>query len=299
MAHNDKLTLAEVIKRCIKTHGEGTYSYEKAVYINSNTKFVVTCPKHGDFEQEPYTHMRGAKCPNCALDGRRVKAENPKPVMLEVLKLHKQGMRMYHIAQQVGITPRTVKHYIKLMTGEAPIIRKAKPYLTKEQKEQIAIDRLTMSISEVAKKYDRVERYITMVTANHPLKDQFVRYKKKAVKPEEKKRKYQPKKAPKTMEGAKSNKLSIDQSKMQKGNVKLKAYERVFENKVYKKEEQRAVPLNDNKGTIVYVNISDQRTNDQIRKVFDDKEKAFAASLLSEHLTKAKFIKQKRSERIK
>lgn len=56
------LTLEE---RLLKKH-KGKYSYEKAILINKRTKFTITCPDHGDFEQEPDAHLKGQGCPTCA-----------------------------------------------------------------------------------------------------------------------------------------------------------------------------------------------------------------------------------------
>ena len=41
------------------------YDYEKVNYINSNTKIVITCRKHGDYEQTPHNHLAGNGCPMC------------------------------------------------------------------------------------------------------------------------------------------------------------------------------------------------------------------------------------------
>ena len=59
------MTTEEFIKRAQKTHGD-KYSYEKSVYKNANTKLIITCPKHGDFEQLPIPHINGQGCPKCA-----------------------------------------------------------------------------------------------------------------------------------------------------------------------------------------------------------------------------------------
>lgn len=41
------------------------YSYEKANYTNYKGKVVITCPIHGDFEQEAGVHLLGCGCPKC------------------------------------------------------------------------------------------------------------------------------------------------------------------------------------------------------------------------------------------
>lgn len=41
------------------------YTYEKFEYKNARTKGIITCPKHGDFEQTPNDHLNGKGCPKC------------------------------------------------------------------------------------------------------------------------------------------------------------------------------------------------------------------------------------------
>jgi hypothetical protein len=42
------------------------YSYDKSEYITNQTKLVITCPVHGDFQQRPLSHLQGNGCPNCS-----------------------------------------------------------------------------------------------------------------------------------------------------------------------------------------------------------------------------------------
>lgn len=45
------------------------YNYSKVVYKNIDTKVIIVCPKHGDFEQTPYKHInRKQGCPKCKGD---------------------------------------------------------------------------------------------------------------------------------------------------------------------------------------------------------------------------------------
>ncbi len=41
------------------------YDYSKVDYINSQTKVIITCKEHGDFEQIPTVHLRGSRCSKC------------------------------------------------------------------------------------------------------------------------------------------------------------------------------------------------------------------------------------------
>ena len=65
MSH--KLTLDEFIKRSKGVHGN-KYDYSEVNYVNTKTKVVIICPKHGAFNQKPEKHMAGQGCPLCSND---------------------------------------------------------------------------------------------------------------------------------------------------------------------------------------------------------------------------------------
>ena len=44
----------------------GLYSYEHLIYVNSKSNVIITCPKHGDFNQSPAKHLSGQGCWDCA-----------------------------------------------------------------------------------------------------------------------------------------------------------------------------------------------------------------------------------------
>jgi len=54
----------DFIKDSVSVHGN-LYDYSKVNYLNSKTKVIITCIKHGDFLQTPNNHLRGNGCPNC------------------------------------------------------------------------------------------------------------------------------------------------------------------------------------------------------------------------------------------
>lgn len=54
----------EFIKEANIIHNNA-YTYENFNYITSHTKSVITCPKHGNFEQTPNDHLQGKGCPKC------------------------------------------------------------------------------------------------------------------------------------------------------------------------------------------------------------------------------------------
>ena len=57
-------TLTEFVNECKEVHGH-KYDYSKVEYINSNTKVIITCAVHGDFEQLPSSHLNGKGCALC------------------------------------------------------------------------------------------------------------------------------------------------------------------------------------------------------------------------------------------
>ena len=78
-----KRTKEEFIERAKKIHGD-KYDYSKVEYINSKTKVCIICPKHGEFWQEPTSHLMGVGCPKCAIRSRAEKIANTKEQFIEV-----------------------------------------------------------------------------------------------------------------------------------------------------------------------------------------------------------------------
>lgn len=54
----------DFITRATKLHN-GKYDYSKVNYKNTDTKVIIGCPIHGDFEQTPHHHLKGIGCPMC------------------------------------------------------------------------------------------------------------------------------------------------------------------------------------------------------------------------------------------
>ena len=47
---------------------EDNYDYSKSIFINVDTKLIITCKTHGDFIKTPYHHMnRKQGCPKCSV----------------------------------------------------------------------------------------------------------------------------------------------------------------------------------------------------------------------------------------
>ena len=73
-------TTEQWVKEVLEKYPENAekYDYTKTVYVNSKTKVIITCKKHGDFEQEANCHHnKGYGCPEC------YKEDNPRADTLE------------------------------------------------------------------------------------------------------------------------------------------------------------------------------------------------------------------------
>lgn len=62
--NNRRKNVQEFISQSTLVH-QNKYTYDKVNYVNKNTKVIITCPIHGDFEQTPGNHLQGSGCPRC------------------------------------------------------------------------------------------------------------------------------------------------------------------------------------------------------------------------------------------
>ena len=70
-AGNTQLTTEEFIRRSNDIH-DGIYDYSKTKYVNNHEKVCIIChqknrngKEHGEFWQNPGSHMKGVGCPKC------------------------------------------------------------------------------------------------------------------------------------------------------------------------------------------------------------------------------------------
>jgi very-short-patch-repair endonuclease len=52
------------------------FTYENTIYKNNKTKVLITCLKHGDFEQLPVSHLIGKGCKKCVDEKQTGSLEN-------------------------------------------------------------------------------------------------------------------------------------------------------------------------------------------------------------------------------
>lgn len=101
------LTPAEIIRDFRVVHGDH-YNYDKVEYNGIFTPIIITCPEHGDFQQQPTHHKLGRGCKKC---------KNNNISKLETLWLNKVGVpdtpEHRNIYMNIGGTRYCVDGYIQ------------------------------------------------------------------------------------------------------------------------------------------------------------------------------------------
>ena len=64
LSDKKRLSLDDFLKKAREIHGD-RYDYSKVNYNSAHEKVCIICPKHGEFWQEPASHLSGCGCPNC------------------------------------------------------------------------------------------------------------------------------------------------------------------------------------------------------------------------------------------
>ena len=58
------ITTSDFIKESSEKHNY-FYDYSKSVYVKTSEKLIIICPIHGEFQQRPASHLKGAGCIEC------------------------------------------------------------------------------------------------------------------------------------------------------------------------------------------------------------------------------------------
>jgi hypothetical protein len=77
------LTTEQFIEKARKVHGD-KYDYSKVKYIDSRTKVCIVCPTHGEFWQNPASHLHGIGCSYCAKNNKKTTEE----FIVDACKIH-------------------------------------------------------------------------------------------------------------------------------------------------------------------------------------------------------------------
>jgi len=76
LAQKDKVTFTtEKFKEFASIKHNNFFNYDKVDYKHSHIKIIITCPNHGDFEQDPGAHLAGTGCQKCANDRNKSTTE--------------------------------------------------------------------------------------------------------------------------------------------------------------------------------------------------------------------------------
>lgn len=73
-------SIEDILNKANEVHNY-KYDYSKFEYINTNTKSIIICPEHGEWETIMQTHIKGTGCPKCGL----IKMANSRRYNLEYL----------------------------------------------------------------------------------------------------------------------------------------------------------------------------------------------------------------------
>lgn len=100
-----KLTQEDFIERSKTAHGD-EYEYFRTVFKRTSEKVIITCRKHGDFEQHPSHHMNGHGCFQCGLDDSAQKrTKSPEDVIRLFKELHGDRYDYSRVIYQTLLTP--------------------------------------------------------------------------------------------------------------------------------------------------------------------------------------------------
>lgn len=66
------MTTEEWVRKAKSIHGD-KYDYSQTIYVNQRTNVKIVCPKHGVFEQNADSHIRGCGCRLCGLESENHK----------------------------------------------------------------------------------------------------------------------------------------------------------------------------------------------------------------------------------
>lgn len=96
-----RLTTQEFITRAKKVHGD-KYLYDRSVYKSQKSKVVITCQKHGDFEQYSPEHFAGNGCQKCKAETIGNLHRTPQEVFLEECRAVHEDKYDYSLVEYTG-----------------------------------------------------------------------------------------------------------------------------------------------------------------------------------------------------
>lgn len=84
----EKYTQETWIEKAKKIHNN-KYDYSKTIFKTEKDKVIITCPKHGDFEQAAHSHIEGYGCPKCRTEENHYRFKKSlEQFILDARKIH-------------------------------------------------------------------------------------------------------------------------------------------------------------------------------------------------------------------
>lgn len=116
---NNKKTLKYFIDESNKKHKK-FYNYTLVKYNRTDGEVIIGCPIHGNFEQQPSSHIKGAGCPDCANNTftqdkvicQFVEAHGNR-YDYSLVKYKNDGTKVDIICRKHGIFPQRPSHHKK------------------------------------------------------------------------------------------------------------------------------------------------------------------------------------------
>lgn len=161
-----KKTTEQFIEEANNVHFN-KYDYSKTEYVHSHKLVTIICPKHGEFQQTPNSHLSGKGCPRCILKSQTMifetlKLDFPELTFIWEYKsewLGNQRIDIFVPEYKIAIEYNGAQHYkpVDIFGGKDQlVIQVEQDYLKMEKCKQNNVELLTI-------RYDNQEEDLNKV----------------------------------------------------------------------------------------------------------------------------------------
>ena len=148
-----QLTTEEFVAKARSVHGD-KYDYSKVEYKGRDVKVEIICLQHGVFLQTPHNHLRGQKCPKCAI---QEKMSTTEKFITKAREMHGDKYD-YSLVEYMGSRAKVniicPKHGVFLQTPDAHTSGSICPICANEAKMNTLEHYIQLSIDKHGDKYD-------------------------------------------------------------------------------------------------------------------------------------------------
>ena len=97
-----RTTIKDFTKKSNKIHNN-KFDYSKSIYTNSQTKIIIICPIHGEFQQTPNHHLQGNGCCKCEYERKgKLKRVNFEKIKEKSKLIHNNKYEYINIIYKNG-----------------------------------------------------------------------------------------------------------------------------------------------------------------------------------------------------